>query len=66
MPLYVTTFCNFAHCTKTGKPINHECYVIPPRLLRAEMELNDWEEIRSIWESWHKYKTRKLHKGIKT
>lgn len=34
---YVTSFCNFAHDLDTGRPIGHECYVIPPALLRGEM-----------------------------
>lgn len=34
--LYVTTFCNFAHNVKTGRPIAHECYILPPDMLRAE------------------------------
>lgn len=34
---YVTSFCNFAHDTKTGRPIGHECYIIPPSALKLEM-----------------------------
>ena len=34
---YVSTYCNFAHNLKTGRPIGHECRVIPPAALRAEM-----------------------------
>jgi hypothetical protein len=35
---YVSTYCNFAHSTKTGKPIKHECRHIPPAALRMERE----------------------------
>jgi hypothetical protein len=35
---YVSTYCNFAHRVRDGKPINHECIIIPPAALRAEME----------------------------
>ena len=35
---YVSTYCNFAHDTKTGRPIDHECIIIPPKALRAEMD----------------------------
>lgn len=35
---YVTTRCNFAHRLSDGKPIAHECDVIPPAALAAEME----------------------------
>lgn len=38
MGFYVTTFCNFAHNTKTGAPIKHECYTLDPRALALEME----------------------------
>lgn len=33
---YVSTYCNFAHAMKDGKPINHECRVLPPAVLRLE------------------------------
>lgn len=36
--MYVTTYCNFPHDEKTGKPIGHTCYVLNPRALRAEIE----------------------------
>ena len=31
-------YCNHGHYVATGKPVNHECRVIPPAALRAEME----------------------------
>ena len=40
---YVTTYCNFAHCLRTGNPINHECRHIPVAALRAEID-GDFEE----------------------
>lgn len=33
---YVTTYCNFAHRLIDGKPIDHECAIIPPAALEAE------------------------------
>ena len=33
---YVTTYCNHAHRMKDGKPMAHECYVLPPEALAAE------------------------------
>ena len=33
---YFTSFCNFSHWLKTGRPIGHECRIIPPAALRAE------------------------------
>ncbi len=38
--IYVSTYCNFQHRVKDGKPIEHECSIIPPRALRAEMDGN--------------------------
>jgi hypothetical protein len=35
---YVTSFCNFAHSLKTGRPIGHECYILPPKGLQAERD----------------------------
>lgn len=35
---YVSTYCNFAHSMKSGKPIKHECRHIPPAALRLERE----------------------------
>lgn len=35
---YVTTFCNFAHRMRDGRPIGHECGVIPPAALVAESD----------------------------
>lgn len=34
---YATTYCNFAHRVHDGKPVNHECAILPPAALRAEM-----------------------------
>jgi hypothetical protein len=34
---YVTTYCNHAHRLSDGTPIDHECHVIPPEALQAEM-----------------------------
>jgi hypothetical protein len=39
MSVYCTSFCNQGHSLKTGRPIGHECYIIPPRLLRMESDL---------------------------
>lgn len=45
--LYLTTYCNFGHCTKTGKPVDHECRNIPPAALQAERE-GDFEKAIEI------------------
>lgn len=33
---YVTTYCNHPHRLKDGKPVNHNCYILPPDALEAE------------------------------
>ena len=35
---YLTSFCNFCHDLKDGKPIAHECYVLNVKLLKLESE----------------------------
>lgn len=35
--IYVTTYCNHGHLVANGRPIDHECYVLPPRALELEM-----------------------------
>lgn len=37
MKFYVSTYCNFAHRVSDGKPIQHECRIIPVRALRMEI-----------------------------
>lgn len=36
--IYVTSYCNHAHRLSDGKPLNHECYVLPPKALQLERE----------------------------
>ncbi len=63
---YVTTFCNFPHRLRDGKPIGHECYIIPPSLLRLECGTTDWDRIHDAWQEWHQLgDKRKLHRGVK-
>lgn len=35
---YLSTCCNSLHDVATGVPIDHECCVIPPAALKAEMD----------------------------
>lgn len=35
---YVTSFCNFPHRLRDGKPLGHECYVLRPESLQLERE----------------------------
>jgi hypothetical protein len=34
--VFCTSFCNFGHILETGRPVDHECYVLPPAMLYAE------------------------------
>ena len=36
--LYCSSFCNGAHRLADGKPVDHECYVLPTAALYAERE----------------------------
>ncbi len=35
--IYCTTYCNKGHRVRDGKPVDHECRIIPPKALAAEM-----------------------------
>lgn len=52
-PFYCTTFCNFAHYLDTGRPIAHECYVIPPAALKIEREQGAAAALES--DAWRKF-----------
>lgn len=58
---YVTTFCNHAHRLADGKPIGHECYVLPTAALHAERA----GKIGVAVEELGKWKKRKKHRGVK-
>lgn len=38
--VWCATYCNKAHRTSDGKPIKHECRIIPPRAIAADMAGN--------------------------
>ena len=40
MLTYCTTFCNKAHLVSNGKPVEHECRILPPKALHVEMSGN--------------------------
>lgn len=37
MRYYCTSYCNHPHRVRDGYPIGHECYILPPAALRAEI-----------------------------
>jgi hypothetical protein len=50
---YVSTYCNFAHDIATGRPMNHECVVIPSAALQAEMD-GDFDKAIEIMKASRK------------
>jgi len=45
---YCTSYCNHGHSRVTGKPLDHECYVLPPAALQAEVHGDIEEAIRLL------------------
>ena len=58
---YVTTFCNKPHCVNTGKPVNHECHVLPIAMMRAEVQ-GDMTKAQEALSTWGK---GPIHKGLR-
>jgi hypothetical protein len=46
--LYCTSFCNKPHALETGRPVGHECYILPPKALQAEQRGDVEESIRIL------------------
>lgn len=58
---YVTTYCNHGHRMSDGKPIDHECYVLPPEALNRE-----WAgDVAKAIELLQAAKPLKTHRGVK-
>ena len=36
--IFYTTYCNKGHRVSNGRPIDHECHILPPAALRAEID----------------------------
>lgn len=36
--VYCTSFCNKPHRLSDGKPVGHECNILPPEALRLERD----------------------------
>lgn len=59
---YVSTYCNFPHRLQDGKPVQHECRVIPPEALRLEREGKFLEAI----EEMNRTPVRMMRKGVRS
>lgn len=56
---YTTSFCNKPHCLYTGKPISHECFIIPVQVLELEM-IGDMDAANDIMQT----ATLQRHRGL--
>ena len=67
---YVTTYCNHPHRKNDGKPIGHECYIIPPDALQAAID-GDLPKAIALMEAAKKTynifhgKTLRPHAGLR-
>ncbi len=57
--IFCTSHCNHGHRLSDGKPIDHECFIIPPKALEAERS-DDFETAIAIIEA----KPMKTHGGV--
>jgi len=60
--VFCTSFCNHGHDINTGKPINHGCYILPPKALEAEREGDTDKASEIIKEKFAK--KRVYHRGV--
>lgn len=60
--VFCTSYCNHGHDLETGKPINHECYVLPPKALEAERDGDVDKAVEIIKKRFEKKK--QYHRGI--
>lgn len=60
MNSYVTTYCNRAHRKSDGRPIGHECRILPVEALKAEMD-GDFERACDIL---HKTPSKYMLRGV--
>lgn len=58
---YCTTYCNHGHRLSDGKPVDHECHVLPPKALQAERDGDYEQAINLIQEA----KPLKAHRGVR-
>jgi hypothetical protein len=58
---WCSRFCGKKHRVRDGKPVGHECFVLPAEAVFAESRGDD-RRAASIMALW---KDRRPHKGIK-
>jgi hypothetical protein len=60
--VYCTTYCNHEHRLIDGKPVDHECYILPSKALELERADKIGEAIMVIQAA----KPLQIHRGIKS
>ena len=60
--IFCTSFCNKGHRLSDGKPVEHECYILPPEAIKFEI-MGDFEKANEILSN---QKRRVVHQGVKT
>jgi len=58
--IYCTSYCNHGHRVTDGKPVEHECHILPPEVLEAEREGN-FERAAELLEA---AKPLRIHRGV--
>lgn len=61
--IYCTSYCNRAHRLSDGKPIEHECYVLPVEMLAAERAGNTCKAVEILQGKRHAL--RIMPRGVK-
>lgn len=62
MKIYCTTYCNRGHRVSDGKPVKHECRIIPFAALAAEIAGDYERAIEILQES----PVRMMRRGVKS
>lgn len=57
---YVTSYCNKPHSEQSGKPIEHECYILPLEAIRLEKAGQVEEAVRLLQSK----QPLKRHRGV--
>lgn len=58
--VFCTSFCNFGHRLADGKPVGHQCFVLPTEALEAERQ-GDIDKAYQVLSAW---KHRRVHHGL--
>jgi hypothetical protein len=59
--IYTPTYCNKGHLLEDGRPVDHECHVLPPEMLAAEREDDFARAIELLGEA----QPLRAHRGVK-